>query len=163
VNGAHPTRMGNQDRFLHPHGVYPCAGDDRWVAIVGETDEQRVALAAEIGGITDADIAAWTATRNVAEVEKALQARGVPVHGVQNSAECWADPQLHHRHHYLTVEHPVHETCVVEGPRVLLSRTPGVVRRTGPMLGEHTDLVLRQLLGYDDDRIADLAIAGALG
>jgi len=96
-------------------------------------------------------------------VEKALQARGVPVHGVQNSAECWADPQLQHRHHYLTVEHPVHGTCVVEGPRVLLSRTPGVVHRSGPMLGEHTDLVLRQLLGYDDDRIADLAIAGALG
>jgi len=37
------------------------------------------------------------------------------------------------------------------------------VPRTGPMLGEHTDLVLRQLLGYDDERIADLAIAGALG
>jgi crotonobetainyl-CoA:carnitine CoA-transferase CaiB-like acyl-CoA transferase len=163
VNGAHPTRIGNTDRFLHPHGVYPCAGDDRWVAIACETDEQREALAAELGGISDDDINAWTATRNVAEVEKALQARGVPVHGVQNSAECWTDPQLQHRNHYLTVAHPVHETCVVEGPRVLLSRTPGVVHRTGPMLGEHTDLVLRQMLGYDDDRVADLAIAGALG
>jgi len=52
---------------------------------------------------------------------------------------------------------------VVEGPRVLLSRTPGVVWRSGPKLGEHTDLVLREFLGYDDDRITHLAIAGALG
>jgi crotonobetainyl-CoA:carnitine CoA-transferase CaiB-like acyl-CoA transferase len=163
VNGAHPTRRGNDDPFLHPHGVFPCAGDDRWVAIACETDEQRQALAAEVGGLGDDEIAAWTATRNEAEVEKALQARGVPVHGVQNSAECWADPQLQHRRHYLTVPHPVHESCVVEGPRVLLSRTPGVVPRTGPTLGEHSDFVLRQFLGYDDERIADLAIAGALG
>jgi crotonobetainyl-CoA:carnitine CoA-transferase CaiB-like acyl-CoA transferase len=163
VNGVHPTRMGNRDRYLHPHGVYPCAGDDRWVAIAGETDEQRRALAAEIGGLTDDKISAWTATRDIAEVEKTLQARGVPVHGVQNSAECWADPQLQHRRHFLTVAHPVHDSCVVEGPRVALSRTPGVVWRTGPTLGEHNDLVLRQLLGYDDERIAQLAIAGALG
>ncbi len=163
VNGAHPTRMGNDDRFLHPHGVYRCNGDDRWVAIACESDEQRQALTAEIGGITDEHITAWTSTRDIAEVEKMLQARGVPVHGVQNSAECWADPQLQHRHHYVTVEHPLHGTCVVEGPRVELSRTPGQVRRAGPSLGEHTDHVLRHLLGYDDERIANLAIAGALG
>jgi benzylsuccinate CoA-transferase BbsF subunit len=163
VNGTHPSRRGNDDPFITPHGVYRCAGDDRWVAIACETDEQRQALAAEIGGLGDDEIEAWTATRHIAEVEKALQARAVPVHGVQNSAECWADPQLQHRNHYRRVDHPVHGTCVVEGPRALLSRTPGHVGRTGPTLGEHNDLVLRQLLGYDDDRIAALAIAGALG
>jgi crotonobetainyl-CoA:carnitine CoA-transferase CaiB-like acyl-CoA transferase len=163
VNGTHPTRQGNRDVFLTPHGVYPCAGEDRWAAIVCETDEQRRALEGEIGGLTDDDISTWTATRDIAEVEKTLQALGVPVHGVQNSAECWTDPQLQHRRHFLTVDHPVHGTCVVEGPRFELSRTPGVVRRTGPMLGEHNDVVLRQLLGYGDDRITQLAIAGALG
>ena len=60
------------------------------------------------------------------------------------------------------VAHPVHRTCVVEGPRVRLSRTPGRVTRAGPRLGEHTDVVLRDLLGYDDERIAELAVAGAL-
>ena len=90
-------------------------------------------------------------------------ARGVPVHGVQNSGECWVDPQLVHRNHFLTVPHPVHGTCIVEGPRVVLSRTPGQVRRAGPSLGEHNDVVLRDLLGYDDERIANLVIGGALG
>ena len=87
----------------------------------------------------------------------------MPVHGVQNSAACWRDPQLTHRGHYLTVEHPVHDHCVVEGPRVVLSRTPGVVRRANPRMGEHNDDVLRGLLGYDDDQVTDLVIAGALG
>ncbi len=163
VNGADPTRMGNSDRFLAPHGVYRCAGPDRWVAIACETDEQRLALADEIGGVTDPEIEAWTAIRPVADVEKALQARGVPVHGVQNSGECWTDPQLVHRRHFRTVEHPVHTSCVVEGPRAVLSRTPGVVRRAGPMLGEHNDYVLREVLGYDDERVTRLVIDGALG
>jgi benzylsuccinate CoA-transferase BbsF subunit len=163
VNGAHPTRDGNRDRHLSPHGVYPCAGDDRWVAIACETDEQRAALADEIGGISDAVITEWTSVRPMADIEKALQARGVPVHGVQNSAECWTDPQLVHRQHFLTVPHPVHETCVIEGPRVLLSRTPGRVERTGPTLGEHNDFVLREVLGYDDDAISQLVIDGVLG
>ena len=59
--------------------------------------------------------------------------------------------------------HPVHETCVVEGPRVVLSRTPGRVERAGPSMGEHNDTVLRDLLGYDDERITSLVIDGALG
>ena len=52
---------------------------------------------------------------------------------------------------------------MVEGSRLVLSRTPAVVRRAGPSLGEHNDLVLRELLGYDDERVTDLVIAGALG
>ncbi|MET0324394.1 MAG: CoA transferase, partial [Ilumatobacteraceae bacterium] len=143
VNGNSPTRMGNADPFLHPHGVHPCVGDDRWVAVACETDEQRAALATIVGGLSEEAISTWTAGRTVEDVEQVLQAAGVPVHGVQNSAACWADAQLQHRNHYLTVDHPVHDTCIVEGPRVVLSRTPGVVRRAGPSMGEHNDDVLR--------------------
>jgi crotonobetainyl-CoA:carnitine CoA-transferase CaiB-like acyl-CoA transferase len=163
VNGVHPTRMGNADPHAAPHGVFPCAGDDAWVAVVCETDEQRSALREILGGLDEDTICAWTSTRTVSEVEAALQRAAVPVHGVQNSAACYSDPQLVHRNHYLDVHHPVHEHCIVEGPRVVLSRTPGIVRRAGPAMGEHNDPVLRDLLGYDDDRITDLVIAGALG
>ena len=163
VNGNHPTRQGNADPWATPHGVYRCAGDDEWAAIACETDEQRAALCGVIGGLTDADIEAWTATRATAEVEAALQAVGVPVHGVQNSAACYADAQLQHRGHYATVPHPVHDTCIIEGPRLRMSRTPPFVRRANPTMGEHNDLVLGQLLGYDEERITELVIAGALG
>ena len=163
VNGNHPTRLGNGDPWIAPHGVYRCAGDDAWVAIACETDDQRRALAELIGGLDDADIEAWTDVRGVEEIEVALQERRVPVHGVQNSAACVADVQLRHRDHFLTVPHPVHGSCVVEGPRLLLSRTPAHVRRAGPSMGEHNDHVLGELLGYDEDHITDLVIAGALG
>src|SRR4029079_7687618 len=113
VNGNHPTRAGNADRVFEPHGVFPCTGDDEWVAIACEDDVHRAALRSVVGSTTDAAIEAWTSTRSVGEVEDALQAVGVPVHGVQNSAACWNDPQLIHRGHYLTVEHPVHGQCIV--------------------------------------------------
>ncbi len=163
VNGVAPTRAGNADPVFSPHGVFPCTGDDEWAAIACEDDAQRAALAGVVGATTDDAIEAWTSTRSVAEVEDALQAVGVPVHGVQNSAACWHDPQLVHRGHYLTVEHSVHGQCIVEGARVVLSRTPAVVRRANPRLGEHNDHVLRDLLGYDEDHVTELVIAGAIG
>jgi benzylsuccinate CoA-transferase BbsF subunit len=163
VNGNHPTRQGNVDPWAAPHGVYRCAGDDAWVAIACETDDQRVALEAVVGGLTDADVSTWTSDRSTREVEQALQAVGVPVHGVQNSAACFEDPQLRHRRHYVPVPHPVHGSCVIEGPRLRMSRTPAQVRRAGPSMGEHNTLVLGELLGYDDARITELVIAGALG
>jgi benzylsuccinate CoA-transferase BbsF subunit len=163
TDGVGPTRVGNSDGFLHPHGVFPGAGEDRWVAIACENDEHRRALAAVIGELSDAAITAWCKERGIDEIVTTLQSRGVPVHGVQNSGECWTDPQLVHRDHFVTVPHPVHDQCIIEGPRVVLSRTPGRTLRAGPALGEHNDVVLREILGYDDARIAELAIDGVLG
>jgi crotonobetainyl-CoA:carnitine CoA-transferase CaiB-like acyl-CoA transferase len=182
VNGRAATRHGNADPWFAPHGVYPCAGEDRWVAIVCETEAQWAALCgalgaeaplAELAGCDraarlaraaelDDRLAAWTSARSAEEVEQRLISAGVPAHAVINSTGAAADPHLQAQGHFVTVAHPVHGTCVVEGPRVLLSRTPGRVTRAGPMLGEHTDVVLRDLLGYDDERIAELAVAGAL-
>jgi benzylsuccinate CoA-transferase BbsF subunit len=163
ADGVHRTRRGNEDDIAWPHGVYPCVGHDTWIAVACETDEQRAALAAEVGAATDAALTAWTASRTAAEAEAALQARGVPAHRVQNSGECATDPQLCYRDHWLRVAHPVHGTCVVEGARERLSRTPARILRTGPTLGEHNDLVLSQFLGYDEEKITELVIAGALG
>ena len=87
----------------------------------------------------------------------------MPVHGVQNSAACCADPQLQHRGHYLDRRPPGPRHVHRRGPAPALSRTPACVRRANPSMGEHNDLVLGELLGYDDDRITDLVIAGALG
>jgi crotonobetainyl-CoA:carnitine CoA-transferase CaiB-like acyl-CoA transferase len=56
----------------------------------------------------------------------------------------------------------VHGTTWAEQFAFRLSRTPGGPTRAGPTWGEHTDVVLREFLGYHDDRIAALAIAGAL-
>lgn len=182
VNGRAAGRRGNADPWFAPHGVYPCAGDDRWVAVVCETEAQwrglcgAIGQEAQLGELVDCDraarlarsaelderLAAWTAARPASEVEDRLVAAGVPVHEVINSTAAAADPQLRALGHFVTIAHPVHGSCIVEAPRVNLSRTPGRVVRAGPRLGEHSDEVLRGLLGYDDDRIAALAVSGAL-
>jgi crotonobetainyl-CoA:carnitine CoA-transferase CaiB-like acyl-CoA transferase len=179
VNGEAVTRAGNADRHTVPHGVYPAAGENRWLAVVCETDDQWAALATVVGrsdlaglGLAerlarraelDDVVAGWTAGREEGAAEAELIAAGVPAHRVQNSGDLLDDPQLAHRRHFLTVPHPVHGTMVVEASRIVLDATPAVAGRAGPTLGEHNDLVLRTLLGYDDDRVADLAVGGAFG
>jgi len=110
----------------------------------------------------DALVGAWSASRDPEELQSMLQARGIAAHQVQNSAECVADPQLAARRHFRRVPHAANGTTVVEGPHLTLSRTPPEVAWGGPTLGQHTEEVLGSMLGYDDDRIADLVVAGAL-
>ena len=141
VNGREFEALGNADPDMSPHGVYPTDGDDEWVAIAVPDDERWRALVGEIGrgdlaGLGTAErldrreeldeaVAAWTARQTREAVEERLQALGVPAHRVQNSPECLADPQLAHRRHYWTLDHPLLGPLPVEGPRFLLSRTPG--------------------------------------
>ena len=75
---------------------------------------------------------------------------------MQNSQECVDDPQLLHRRHFVAVPHSLTGEMVVENTRSALSRTPSRVERAGPTLGEHNVQVLQDILGYDDERVADV-------
>jgi crotonobetainyl-CoA:carnitine CoA-transferase CaiB-like acyl-CoA transferase len=182
INGRDFRRLGNSDAHFAPHAVYPASGDDRWVAVACETDEQWRALAEAIGRTDlggdaslataagrleaaealEAAISAWTSEREPIEVERALQAVGVPAHAVQNSSELVVDPQLQHRGHYLRVPHGALGETTVEASRFGLSRTPARTERAGPTFGQDNFEVLSELLGYDADRVAELAAAGIL-
>jgi crotonobetainyl-CoA:carnitine CoA-transferase CaiB-like acyl-CoA transferase len=177
VNGNQWRRCGNDDDAMAPHGVYRARGDDRWVAVACENDEQwrRVAQAVgrgDLAGWTGAErlgrrrllddvIQAWTAERDAVAVQEELQALGVPAHAVQHSPDCAGDPQLRHLGHFVTVEHPELGPVELEGPRYRLSATPGVVGPP-PALGQHVLPVLTGILGYDADRVSELLAAGAL-
>ena len=180
LTGRVLTRTGNRDPDMAPHGVYPSRGDDDWVAVAvrDDGDWQRLCavldrpdLAGDARYATlpgrlanqdelDAAIAAWTATRPPAESEATLQAGGVPAHAVIRASSAVDDPQLVHRGHLVRVPHSLHGESVVEGSRFRLSRTPARIGQP-PAVGEHTEQVLKDILGYDDERIADLAAAGA--
>lgn len=180
VNGYGQTRLGNADRWTAPHGAYRCgdAGADHWMAISCETDDQWQALAAEIGapdlaslGMTerlarqvdlDERIEQWTTGQDPVVLQSNLQGLGVPAHQVQNSPEVVADPQLLHRDHFHEVPHELYGHTWAEQYGFRLSRSMGTPRKAGPMWGEHTYEVLTDLLGYDGERIAELAIAEAL-
>lgn len=174
------TRMGNADLQYAPHGAYPAAGTDRWVAIACETELQWQALAPLLGvraddarfataaerksseATLDALISEYTRSRAADVIAETLQAVGVPAYAVQNSPEAIVDPQLAHFGHFVRLDHPHGGTTTIEGPRVHLARTPGRSGTTVPTFGSGTQTVLSEILRYDDERIAELAIAGVL-
>jgi len=183
VNGRVEGRVGNSDAAFAPHGVYPAAGDDQWVAIVCRSDDEwrrlcaameneklardsRYASAAgrlEHRDAIDSSIAAWSRALDRGAIESRLQSQGVPAHQLQNSADAYADPQFAHRGHFVALDHPSLGKFTVEGPRAKLSRTPATVRRAAPALGQDNQHVLETILGYDETRISELAASGALG
>jgi benzylsuccinate CoA-transferase BbsF subunit len=165
-----------------PHGVFRCAGEDRWIAIACATDAQWVALceasdhpewAADDRFVVfarryahrstlEALISEWTATQDVGELEQLLQSAGVPAHRVSSATDVLADPQLEARGHFAQVTQPEVGTVLVETPRFRLSRHAFVAPQPAPTLGQHNEAVLREILGLDDDALAELAVAGAL-
>ena len=108
-------------------------------------------------------VSGWTRSREEQEVQSALVAAGVAAHVVQNTAECLADPQLRHRNHFQAVDHASVGELVIESSRFKLSRTPARSSRPGPELGEHNFQVLKEILGYDTERIARVLASGAMG
>ncbi len=120
--------------------------------------EARRARSAEI----DAAITAYTRARDAATVEEALQAAGIPAALVANSPECYADPQLRHLGHFIDLPHPDGGQTTIEAARVRLSRAAARVDRSAPTFGRDLEAVLSGILGYDDERIAELVVSGAL-
>lgn len=182
INGRVQSREGNRDRNMAPHGVYPCAGDDTWLAIAvtdgiawralcdvigrpdAAADERYGSLARRIAAHDEIDamIEAWTRGQERYAAERALQAAGVASSVVQNGPEMWEDAHLRARGAFVQAPHHMHGSVTVEAPRARLSRTPGAVRAAAPTIGEHTLHILRDLLGYAPERIEALALAGGL-
>jgi len=178
VNGRSWEGIGNTDLFNAPHGVYPAAGDDRWVAVACTTDEHWRALAQLVGrhDLADLDgaarieqrvlldglIAEWTSVRAAEDAMGQLQGLGVPAHAVQNGSHCLGDAQLAHREWLQEVDHEIMGSLPVGTSTIRLSRTPAQLAQAGPTLGHDTHSVLSELLGYGEERIADLAIGGVL-
>lgn len=181
VNCRATRRRGNASPHYAPSGVYPVRGEDQWVALaapdcatfsaladeaaLGWADDPRFATPeARLGHMAELDdeIARWTVRHEVADLEVTLQARGVPVHRVSLSADLFADPQLERRGHFVVLDHPVVGRVPYESSRFVLSRTPAQLVRPAPTHGQHNQQVLGELLGYTDDEITELVIAGAI-
>jgi len=181
VNDRVPTRDGNRDDLIAPHGCYRVAGNDAWIAIAVQDDARWKAFCERLGRpelaadprfakasdrlanseALDSIVAELVAGCDGQELESRLQSAGIACHVVQDSAAVAADPQLAALGHFVALEEGGART-VVEATRSRLSRTPASVRPSIPTLGRDTFEVLEQVLGYDGEKIAELAIAGAL-
>jgi crotonobetainyl-CoA:carnitine CoA-transferase CaiB-like acyl-CoA transferase len=173
VNGRVWGAAGNEDGDLFPHGMFEAAGDDRWVAIVVRSDAEWTALCEVIGradlcerrderAVVEDAISDWTRSRAPAEIEVALQARGVPVHEALDTLGLFEDPQIQQRGHFLTCEHSIFPTTTIEGTRLSLSRSPAKQPEHALSLGRDTRHVLETILGYAPARIDELLERDAL-
>jgi crotonobetainyl-CoA:carnitine CoA-transferase CaiB-like acyl-CoA transferase len=180
--GIDAVPIGNEDLDMAPSGVYPAAGDDQWVAISCQSDEDwhhmrealgnpgwaadpeldavdgRRARAAEI----DDHLRAWAAGQDRWAVAEQLQAHGIAAAPLLDTGDRFADDHLQARDVYVTVEHPLTGTEFLCGLPWRLSATPGSVRTPAPLLGQHTAEVLSEVLGMDQEKIAALDAAGVL-
>ncbi len=183
ANGRVPPSRGNADAVAAPHGVYPCApaGGERWCAIACETDADWRALVAGLGtpdwardpalataagrkareAEIDARLAAFTAAQESGALGARLQAAGAPAGMVQSCADLHLDPQLATRAAFPRVEHPEMGRTPYETWAFRLSADQPPPRRA-PLLGEHTEDVLRGVLGMSREVIARLAADGIL-
>ncbi|WP_454689213.1 CaiB/BaiF CoA transferase family protein [Achromobacter aloeverae] len=182
ANGHVPQPRGNRHEQAAPHGVFRCAGDDRWIAIAVMTDAQWRGLAAALGApawMNDARLATASGRlANVDEVEErlnaetaghgvealvlALQAHGVPAGRVSTAADVIEDPQLRHRGHWLTLDHPEMGPSLYNAQPFRNSRSPAGQARPAPLLGQHTHEICRTLLGLDEAEVARLTEDGVL-
>ena len=179
VNGRVPERGGNRSNAACPHGIFRCAGDDRWLSLSCSTDEQWQGLLDVMGrpewsqeerfttalgrkhheAELEALIEEWTSSINDYEAMRLLQAKGVPAGVVQNARDVLeTDEHLRARGYYYYLDHPDAGRTAYDGPPVRLSATPGRHDAPAPLLGQHNDYVLREVLGYNDEEIAELLV-----
>jgi formyl-CoA transferase len=91
-----------------------------------------------------------------------LVAAAIPCGPVNNMQHLFADPQIKHRNMIAEIPHPTIGTLRLAGIPIKYSETPSSVRLHPPLLGEHTDSVLTEILGYSPDKIKSLKAQGAI-
>ena len=162
ASGTLLSRLGNRSPDALLQGVYPCAGDDRWVAVSVESDEQLAALRKVVGYDEDEAVATWTSDRDADEVVELLVAAGVPAAVVIAAPDVARNPQLRHRGLFEVEDHPVTGRHELPTLPFRFSRIDRWLPGPAPVLGEHNDAVLTEL-GYDAGEIAALREASVIG
>jgi crotonobetainyl-CoA:carnitine CoA-transferase CaiB-like acyl-CoA transferase len=176
MNGRAPERMGNRDPWMSPNDCFPAAGEDAWVTIACADDEEWRSLARAMGrpelgadprfatlrdrkaneDALDAEIGAWTRTRDRWEITRLLQAAGVAAFPSMSSRDLAADPQLLGRGFFTRLPHAEVGVRTHAGIPWVLAHSPNGVRSPAPLIGEHTDSVMSELLGMTAEEIARL-------
>ena len=171
ANGVELQRRGNRAPGFSPQGLYPCAGEEQWLAVSVATDEQWAALVA-VTGLTadrddedevDAELAAWAADRDLQATVDDLIAAGVPAGAARDPRTIATHPQLEARGFFEELDHPVCGMQNVAGLPFRFASVDRWLRRPAPTMGEHDHEVLGGELGLSDDELARLASAGVIG
>jgi len=182
IAGRQPERSGNRDVHMAPHGVFRCAGEQRWVAVAVRSDAEWQRCAEAIGRpelandgrfaslaarkaneeALEAVLSEWTLTRTPEDAAEHLQRAGIPASVSMHSQDLAEDRHLGASGFFVHLPHREVGTRLHLGMPWRMTDTPCAVRRPAPCLGEHTDDVLQRVVGYRAERIADLRQRGVL-
>lgn len=173
--GVTPLRTGNRDRYSSPANVFSTGSGD-YVLIVSGTNPLFARICAMIGkpelvqdprfetvplrlqnaaAIEDV-VQAWCLEHDTQAVIEALNTYGIPACKIATMKDVVENPQLHHRGQLVEMEHPKAGKITLAGVTMHLNDTPLAIRRPPPVLGEHTDEILGDWLGLDEDAIEAL-------
>jgi benzylsuccinate CoA-transferase BbsF subunit len=182
VNGDVQQRNGDSSRFFAPHNIYPSSGEDQWIAISVENDQDFASLASVMGQpelardarfATNAArmenrkelddlISAWTEQYDHYDAMRRLQNAGVAAGAVLSTGEFVEDEHVTARGFMESFDHPVVGEKRYPGVPFKLSETPGYIHRPAPVLGGDTEYIFKSLLGMSDEQIKALDDAGIL-
>ena len=180
--GQQPPRPGNRHANYAPHGVFPTSGDDEWCAIAVEDDAQWRRLAELIGtpglgadarfathedrkaneDALEALVEAWTTPQDRWELAARLQAAGIaaaPVEDLRDMLE--RDPVM--AEHYQRIRQPSEPDLeiVIDRDPIWISGHERELTRA-PMRGEHSEYVVREILGRSQEEFDALVVDGAI-
>lgn len=176
-NGRIAGPIGNRHPLAAaaPHGLFPCAGEDRWISIAVTTEREWHGLVAAMGDpawtrsrefstpalrvrhidALHAHIAEWTVGANDYELAHRLQQHGVAAAPVLDVADLMNDPHYRARGTFIEVTHPLGFRETIYDGYVKMSRTEPDVR-PGPYIGQDNDRVFKEILGLSDERYRQL-------
>ncbi len=179
-SGKPPKRWGNAHANIVPYQTFACADGHIIVAAGNDSQYQKFV---EAGGqpelatdprfatnpqrVSNRDVLvplldAMVRQRTKADWIARLEAVGVPCGPINNVAEVFDNPQVQARAMAIDMPHPTAGSVKLVRSPMRLSATPALADRAPPLLGQHTDEVLRELLGRSDEDIARLRAAGAI-
>ncbi|WP_047602769.1 CaiB/BaiF CoA transferase family protein [Pseudomonas putida] len=180
ASGKPPGRYGNAHANIVPYQVFR-ASDQDFIIACGN-DSQFVALCEAIGlphlpedprftrnadRVANREVIIGILSRHFLEGRaedwiSRVHPRGVPIGAINSIAQALDEPQVKARKMLVTIPHPLKPDFVTVGSPIKLSGTPVEYLRPAPMLGEHTDEVLKRQLGLDDERLAQLKALGVI-
>jgi formyl-CoA transferase len=179
--GLIQERTGNRSLLSPLRNTYRTA-DNRWVAIAASTDSTAKRVLRVVGGdelaaderfidgaarMDNADaldefVREWISERMFDDVLNAFNLAEAPVAPIYDIADIVADPHFQARGLIQRVVDSELGEILMQGLIAKFSETPGSIRFTGPKLGEHTDEVLREVLGYGEDEQRELKDDGVV-
>lgn len=182
MNGRVWQTQGARHASMAPHGHYPSAGDDSWVAIACAGDPEweglrramgdpawarQAGFATHAGRVAagaglDRRLGEWTRGLSVEEVTARCQAHGVAAAPVLGLDAHEAHAHFRSRGTVTPVRHPVTGEFRLYTSPIKLSATPGRIDGTAPCLGEHNDRIFRDLLGIQPEEYRALEARGVI-